>query len=277
MVLLAQQSAPSWKSGFARSAGESANPGLWTRIAGAWFSGFGPTGTVLKDISGFNNDGTLQGMDAATDWVVGEKGYALEFDGVNDNISTPSSSRYDADGHLTIVTTVKLNAGSTDDFARLVERSEDDTDGISIAIRQAATPFLDVRITSGTTEYWVLTEGASNAQLTDGEWDTVAVVFDGSATLIYLNGIQVSTATQGGGSILSGTDLRFCDASDNSARQFAGQMSNVLIYKRALTPNEIQQLYIDSLAPFRRKRIVGFSTQEAVGATDGRYFGGQFY
>ena len=41
--------------------------------------------TTLTDLVG-NNNGTLTNMDPATDWVVSDEKYALDFDGVNDRV-----------------------------------------------------------------------------------------------------------------------------------------------------------------------------------------------
>ena len=70
---------PSYTSGFARCAAESENPGLWKGLVGLWVPSLGPTGLTLRDWSGFGNHGTLINMDPATDWVAGEKGWALNF------------------------------------------------------------------------------------------------------------------------------------------------------------------------------------------------------
>ena len=75
---------PSWKQGFARHAHESVAPGLWRGLVGAYSMGLGPTGDKLRDVSGYGNDVTLTSMDPATDWIVDDGRYALDFDGSND-------------------------------------------------------------------------------------------------------------------------------------------------------------------------------------------------
>lgn len=75
--------------------GESAFPGLWDGVIGAWSPCLGPTGSRLHDFSRFNRWGTLTSMDPPTDWVVsnvsGSGVYALDFDGVNDYVTTSAS------------------------------------------------------------------------------------------------------------------------------------------------------------------------------------------
>ena len=62
-------------------------PHLWRGLAGAWPMQEGG-GVKAFDVSGYGNHGTLTNMDPATDWVVTEKGRALDFDGSNDGVLT---------------------------------------------------------------------------------------------------------------------------------------------------------------------------------------------
>lgn len=52
---------------------------LWDGLVGLWAPAIGPTGNALFDLSGRGNNGVLTNMDPATDWVGGEKGWALDF------------------------------------------------------------------------------------------------------------------------------------------------------------------------------------------------------
>jgi hypothetical protein len=61
---------------------------LWNGVVGFWSATAGPSGYRLLDRSGRGNHGTLTDMDAATDWVVDDGRYALDFDGVNDYVLT---------------------------------------------------------------------------------------------------------------------------------------------------------------------------------------------
>lgn len=74
---------PSYRQGFARTAGESKYPNLWKGIAGIWAPFLGATGNKLLDWGGKHNTGTVNG---AT-WVPGK---ALDFDGVNDYLEADS-------------------------------------------------------------------------------------------------------------------------------------------------------------------------------------------
>jgi len=75
---------PSWQDFGTHD--ESIVPELWDGVVGAWAPCLGPTGSRLHDMSRRSNWGTLTNMDNATDWVVSDGQYALDFDGSNDSV-----------------------------------------------------------------------------------------------------------------------------------------------------------------------------------------------
>ena len=73
---------------YASRRGEARFPTLWDgRVFSVCPSIQGPSGLRLWDTSGRANHGTLTNMDAPTDWVRSAGAYALDFDGVNDQVS----------------------------------------------------------------------------------------------------------------------------------------------------------------------------------------------
>ena len=78
---------PSYASGYAKNASQSAHPNLWDGLVGAWMPSLGVTGETLRDVSGNGNHGTLTNMDAASDWVGTSKGLALDYTGGNQRVS----------------------------------------------------------------------------------------------------------------------------------------------------------------------------------------------
>jgi len=57
-------------------------------LVGAWCPSLGPSGYTLLDRSGRGQHGTLTNMDAGSDWVGTSGGWALDFDGVNDKVTS---------------------------------------------------------------------------------------------------------------------------------------------------------------------------------------------
>src|SRR5262245_42084796 len=82
---------PSFSQGFARSGGESAYPGLWDDLA-AWYEpGLGVQGNTLWDHSGYARHGALTAADVASVWTTGEGGWAVTYDGSDDEFSLGSA------------------------------------------------------------------------------------------------------------------------------------------------------------------------------------------
>jgi hypothetical protein len=240
---------PSYKSGFARSKSESAFPGLWDSLAGAWCPGLGVTGDTLFDQSGNRNDGTLKSMDVATDWVPSPVGKALDFDGVNDRISQP---------HV-------MNA------------SEDITLHTLIYPRDAANyqTLAGVRTDSNSKGWWLRIDGAVSGDpltfgfaggsqfvsdtnvLTFDSWNSVSLTHINGTATFYVNGIQVGSGSTSGYDHSTYSYLIGARYAETGwfTLPFDGLISCFYQYGRGLQPNEIRTLYRDPLAPFRQRRF----------------------
>ena len=84
----------------AKCQAEAEYPELWQGLVGAWSPCLSPRGgTVLRDLSGRGNHGTLTNMDPETDWVFSGGRSALDFDGTNDHVSLSNPSRLTAYTH----------------------------------------------------------------------------------------------------------------------------------------------------------------------------------
>ena len=71
---------------------ESEFPELANRVLRAWSPCLGVTGSRVPDLSRASQWGTLTGMDAATDWTLGDGAFGLDFDGVDDWVDFGSNS-----------------------------------------------------------------------------------------------------------------------------------------------------------------------------------------
>ena len=94
-LLLPRHANPSYKSGYARSSAESANPGLWDGLTGAWVPQLGQIGLVLQDMSGQGHHGAMVNMEA-TDWLREGGVLGLNYDGsaVNPPPTTPPTETH---------------------------------------------------------------------------------------------------------------------------------------------------------------------------------------
>jgi hypothetical protein len=100
------------------------------------------------------------------------------------------------------------------------------------------------------------------------KWQHVTVTWDGSTSgtnaHIYYDGIAVASGTM---SVIPQVSTQYpiqYGRANRSTEIWSGKIGQTLAYNRALSPQEIKQLYVDSLAPFRRKQRVSVAVPAAV-------------
>ena len=253
---------PSYATGYARNASESANPNLWKGLVGAWMPSFGVTGNTLKDVSGNGNDGTLTNMDAASDWVATSKGLALDFDGVNDYVSINAANLYPDLTQATWSFWIKFRS-----FTYFYNQISETVPAPSTTNYQLSCL---VRPT-GKLAFYAAGNPDSNYDntgihtLSTDTWYNLTYVFKGSERQEgWVNGIYDGGAGSPIASLTASTqDCRF-SFSNFATRYINGTYGSVRLYSRALSPTEIKQLYLNPAAPFERKQqTVGISTAQA--------------
>ena len=249
-LILPRSARPSYHSGFARSAGESANPGLRRGLVGAWCPALGNTGLWLHDISR-KNQGTFVGLDA-TNWANTDQGAALTFPADYQKYITFADSILPAAEPRPCSVVMRLRP------------ADDSTCSLFTNNRGTYAPRLFSRL---------LNQGPSNGylmQLYSGDWVSSAntgniggtwanLVITWAANddvVFYVNGRKLSTTTRTlAGDATSGAGF---GAAGNPLFSFHmdGSLSSLLIYNRVWTPNDVAQHHADPLAPFRRKPLV---------------------
>jgi len=229
---------PRLTTGWARNRAESEFPNLWDGLVGSWQPQLGPTGVItLPDRSGYGNHGTLNGSMTNDDWVVGPKGYALDFDGTNDYISAPATSSVQITGNLTLVARVTdtLNdAGGSNGILTKTVNSPG-VAGYGLTKQSNLWKFWT---TSGTVQYSV-----SNTTSTDALPHFLAGVRTNGTNRLWVDGI-LQTSSQSPGLTDSGAEVvigRYYSNQDNY--YFQGRIDFGLIYSRALSASEILALY----------------------------------
>lgn len=250
---------PSYQQGYARNASESENPGSWSGLVGAWVPTLGPTGSTLRDISGYGNHGTLTLMDPATDWVIGGNpripGYALDFDGDNDHVRLGTNQLAWSDSSFSILVWIYPRALTLQSVVHL----GNDSDNTEIEMRFRGNGKFEVLYYNGTT--FGLFDGNGGTEPPLNQWSYVAGTFnkDTGEWNYYLNGIPDKTVTDDVAIDLgNGIDNLIGALNTFPQRNFNAIISNVHIYNRTLTADEIWQDYNDPLAMFRRRMLPFF-------------------
>jgi hypothetical protein len=204
-------------------------------LAGHWPFDDG-SGTTAIDVSGNGNDGTLQNMDPATDWVTGVIGsHALDFDGVDDDINVPDN------GALTLTDTHSIS---------LWARFEDLSSKVMILDKWKMFRFNDDPLDRWEYQYEPSGGGASFHQgpsINTGQWYHTVVTYEevsGTSYIdLYVDGALVRSLTGPLNSNASGGDMEIASGGGGGAN-FNGQLDDIRIYDRVLSDCEVQALYL---------------------------------
>ena len=207
----------------------------------------GSTGVTIRDVSGEkHNHGRLVNFTLAAAWVTAKKRsirYALDFDGSDDYVTT--SWLYGPKYPLSLSAWVNLDVDQTVHILSVNETGT--TNNTHRLLTQVGGTFR------------VQTKDTTNVANADGgsfnvhEWHHVVGVFASESSRdLYVDGVKVATNSE---TRAIGTldEVRMGRRAGDS-QEFDGQMGPAAIYQRALTPNEIQQLYVDPMAIVRPRQ-----------------------
>ena len=240
---------PSYATGYAKNASQSAHPNLWDGLVGAWMPSLGVTGETLRDVSGNGNHGTLTNMDAASDWVATSKGLALDFDGNDDRVLADiriNDLRLNSNLPRTVTCKFYLNDTGSQCLAGYGQVSQNNQ--------------LYLFVFGGN---WYVSgfnnDFNSSVAATVG-WHTFAVSYAGSNMRLFVDGKQIAETSISLNTLAGNLSIGArSDGSFSSSSNFI----SVLLHNRVLSPTEIKQLYVDQLAPFRQRRSIPFGITAA--------------
>ncbi len=191
-------------------------------------------------------------------------GGCLELDGVNDYVALGNPAGLQILGQITIAAWVKPDNAAT--LRNIVNKGHDNS----------TTPNgeITLRVNAGAYHggYWagsagsVLasgpTTGANSAVNDVGTWHHIASVYDGSFWRLYRDGVQIASAASAVGAVTVPTVGWAIGArGTGTERWFDGQIDEVKIFSRGLTPAEIATL-------FNNTATVGQATWAQTGYDD---------
>ena len=169
----------------------------------------------------------------------GKSGQALSFDGADDfvdlGILNVSGSA------LTIATWIKADSFATDE-ARIVSRavgSAEQDHYFMLSTVDNGGIKLRFRLKTGTTTSTLL---ASTGTLAVGQWIHVAAVYDGSAMVLYKDGLEVGRLAKTGVLATDATARAAIGRNPQPYAPFDGTIDDVRVYQRALSATDIQAL-----------------------------------
>ncbi|RLJ00337.1 MAG: hypothetical protein DRP06_02095, partial [Candidatus Aenigmatarchaeota archaeon] len=192
------------------------------------------SGTTAYDTSGNDNDGTLTN---GPSWVDGKFGKALEFDGSNNYVDCGNGES------LNIIDAITIEAWFNRDTL-------DTSTWTAILSKEAGNTGYELQFRKGTNDIGFQFYGGGAWRFSPeyttspNVWYHAVGTFDGSYLRLYINGKEVTPATSFTGSIVSSTNP-VCMGNNPSFtdRRFNGTIDEVRIYNRALSAEEISDLY----------------------------------
>jgi len=191
------------------------------------------SGNIAVDVSGYGNDGTING---AT-WTTGKFGPGLNFDGIDDDVDCGIDESLNITDEITIALWIKPSvAGEGGSNVGPVCKAEAGVDPWSWQLRYNAPGggnYMGFQFNGdpeGST--WVSVQ----QNLLPGEWYHIAGTFDGANIVCYLNGVETERNTISG---IRGGNGRFFIGQDGWDNIFNGVVDELRIYNHALSAVEL--------------------------------------
>ena len=245
----------SYANGFAPRDGMPLFPELWRGCVVAWAAGLGPTGNILRDWSGYKNNGTLTNMVPGDDWLVSQDRYALDFNGGGDRVSVTSSAAF---------------AHGTNDFAYCIWMYPR-----QITSNNRVFSFTDDQLNidlgifgSGSISYYngSVSTASSAGVVAANRWQHMTMMRSAGVVRVFINAAEVITHAN----VVSVSGSRTFHLGGFPSQNFNGLFDTTMIYSRALTLNEIRLLssrrgIANELAQRRRSALVaGFNRRRRL-------------
>ena len=190
-----------------------------------------------NDSAGTNNGSLVGGPTFTT----GKVSQALSFDGVDDYVEVPYQASI-APQQLTFSTWVKANSFANTDWNSAIgnQGRHEWSDGYyGLAVDTSGLVIALLNIGDGSTNAFYL---SSPSALSTGAWHHLAMTYENSTLRLYVNGSEVNNRTIGRIRTQSNLPLRIGQRGD-AGYFFNGQIDDVRIYNRALSAQEVLDIY----------------------------------
>lgn len=230
--------------------------GYWKMDEASWNG----TASEVVDSSGNGNHGVRAG-DATT--AAGKFGNGGTFDGTGDSvlIGDPSSGALDfGTGDFTLSSWFYVSSLPSA-YKSIINKGAVGAVGYGLTISDDNKLSGSIQATGGTNQH-----AKSVTAITAGSWQHATVVFKRNDKIyIYINGNLNNSVSYGAGntgSVDNSVDFRLGSYSNGTEFPFNGLIDEARIYNRALSPNEVKQLYNWAPGP-----VAHWKMDEGSGAT----------
>lgn len=211
--------------------GSKSSKGLSDGLVGYWKFDEG-VGTTSADSSGNGNLATFAAGTSAPTWTGGKFGIGTSYDGSNDYIYVTDTTSSPLD-----VTT------GLSEFAWIYITANGDILGKPNKYKFAISSSKIIAALDTTGKAWDWATNSSNTTLSTNTWYHAGFTYSSSTNKVtyYLNGQPDGTDTSFSGTI--NTDDSSVKIGYGGSTYFTGNIDEIRIYNRALSPTEIKDLY----------------------------------
>ena len=187
------------------------------------------SGTTVQDLSGNGNNGSLGNAVWTTS---GKFGGALSFNGTSAFVAVPDRASL----HLTTGVTLEawVNPSIVNGTWRDVLYKGNDNYYLEGMSTTGSAPAAGLTLSAGPTG-----NAYGSSPLPQNTWSHLAETFDGTTLRLYVNGVQVGSATVSG-SLLTSTNPLEIGGDHLYGQYFQGLIDEVRVYNVPLTPTQIQ-------------------------------------
>ncbi len=208
--------------------------------------GYWPFCGNANDQSGNGNNGVVNGATLTTDRF-GNTNSAYSFDGTSQFISVLDNTLLKPSNSLSLSAWVNFDSSDTSNFNGIMSKMHSQSQNYAsyqlitgdYALNQAGQTGFTTRTTQAYKWTGVVGQNILN------QWQFVCGTWDGNVMKFYQNGTLVATVNQTGTLVYNTEDLLFGKRKDgNGIDDFLkGKIDDIGIWNRALTPQEITQLF----------------------------------
>lgn len=242
------------------SFGSNSPKSLSDGLVGYWKMDEG-IGTTIADSSGNNNIATFATGDSAPSWSNGKFGIGISFNGINNYgyIPDPVNGNLDFGTSSFSLSTWLYFPSLPSAWTAIINKGAWALPGYGLSISPTNQICADIRSTGGTNQH------SCFSTVSTGVWQYITVVFDRSNLIsFYKNGLLIGSAAYSSGNtgtIDNSYNLNF-GRYQSGGYHFNGLIDEFRIYNRALSTDEVKQLYNYSPGP------VGYwKMDEGIGTT----------
>ena len=241
LLLLCSTAFGQWQTGLKPMLGQPIDYLKSKGLVGYWSFNEG-TGNKVSDLSGNGNDGTFNGT--APSWTSGKFGPAVSLPGTNEHINCGTGGSLNIAGDVTIsfwINSTQNNQGT------LIQRfiSGGGWEGYSIEFSRTTAGKFDIYTDTGG---W---DGNLNSTTVhDGNWHHIAITGSGSTGTIYVDGISDGAFAYGAPSSITG-EIFYIGITEGENTPLDAKIDTMMLYNRALSAYEVQQLYREPFGMFQ--------------------------